>query len=144
MPREKPLDFNVVQTWLAAWDETELYSDAAVRHLASLIEDPYCLVVVTRGAGREAQSLVFRRRRFFNPIPPPARSDLGSRPARNIIFRWDGSRIHAGDVRDEPIIMKQGKQPCGFMEALACAHEYAKWGDERFIYTYDDSTWGNA
>jgi len=195
MAREKPLDFNVVQTWLAAWNETELYSDAAVRHLASLIEDPRCLVVVTRGVGGEARSLVFRRWRLFSPIPPPARSELGSRPARYIstisppagytskippmfpgsappaapssgqlwhhvdiqsaklfprrklgkVFRWDGTNwTHAGYVRDEPVIIKQGLEPCGFMEALAFAHENAKWGGEQVIYTHDDSTLGNA
>ncbi len=143
MAREKPLDLNVVQTWRAAWDETELYSDAAIRHLASLIEDPHCLVVVTCGVGREACSLVFRlRRRFCNPIPPPAST---TKPASDITFRSGGTDlIQAGDVGDEPIIIKQGKRACSFMQALACAHEYAKWGNEQFIYTHDDSAWGSA
>lgn len=123
MAREKPLDFNIVQAWLAAWDETELYSDAAVRHLATLIEDLHCLVVVTRGVSREARSLVFRRCRFRQP---------------------HGAQIRVGQARDEPIIVIRGKQRCSFMEALACAHELAEWGKEQVIYTYDDSTWGSA
>jgi hypothetical protein len=42
------------------------------------------------------------------------------------------------------IILNQGKQPGSFMEALACAHEHASWGNDQVIYTYDDSTRGNA
>jgi len=50
-----------------------------------------------------------------------------------------------GYVRDDPIISKQGKQDCGFMEALASAHELARWNKRaKIIYTFDDSTWGNA
>jgi hypothetical protein len=181
MAWERPLDVNIVQAWLAAWDEADLYSDAAVRHLSALIDDPKCLVVVTRGVGREARSLVFRRLRHVRPIPTD-RSEIGLRRATHIseilpifagpvppaapstgqlwrqvhtecanvdlrailekMFVWDGTAWIA--VRDQPTIMKQGKQPCGFMEALACAHESAKWGNEEVIYTYDDSTWGNA
>ncbi len=59
MAREKPLDLAVVQTWLSAWNESEIFSDAAVRHLQSLITDPLCIVVVTLGIGREPRSLVF-------------------------------------------------------------------------------------
>jgi len=51
MAQERPLDLNIVKAWLAAWDEADLYSDAAVRHLAALIDDPKYLVVVTRGVG---------------------------------------------------------------------------------------------
>jgi hypothetical protein len=61
MAREKPLDVAVVQPWLAAWNERDVFSDAAVQHLQSLITDTHCLVVVTLGAGREPRSLVFRR-----------------------------------------------------------------------------------
>jgi hypothetical protein len=61
MAREKPLDVAVVQAWLTAWDESDLFSDAAVHHLQSFITDPHCLVVVTLRAGREPRSLVFRR-----------------------------------------------------------------------------------
>jgi hypothetical protein len=59
MAREKPLDF--VQAWLAAWNERDVFSDAAVNHLRSLITEAHCLVVVTLGLGREPRSLVFRR-----------------------------------------------------------------------------------
>jgi len=181
MAQERPLDLNIVKAWLAAWDEADLYSDAAVRHLAALIDDPKCLIVVTRGVGREARSLVFRRWRsvnrnpsdrsavlsrgathtgeipplFHGPVPPAAPSigqlwhrvhtecaNADLRAMLDKMFRWDGSDWI--DLRVQPSIVKQGKQPCGFMEALAYAHEMAKWGDEEVIYTYDDSTWGNA
>ena len=134
MVREKPLDLNVIQTWLAAWDETALYSDAAVSHLASLIEDPCCVVVVTRGVGREVRSLVFRIRKG-----ECAASRTGERAAY-----WQSRTdfIHPGE-REAPIILMQGTSR-GFMEALALAHETARWHKQEAIYTYDDSTWGNA
>jgi hypothetical protein len=61
MAQEKPLDLAVVQAWLAAWNERDVFSDAAVYHLQSLITDLHCFVVVTLGVGREPRSLVFRR-----------------------------------------------------------------------------------
>src|SRR5262249_40172070 len=72
MARVKPLDLAVVQAWLSAWNERDIFSDAAVRHLQSLIMDPLCLVVVTLGVGREPRSLVFRRMKQMIPvlIPP--------------------------------------------------------------------------
>jgi len=72
MAREKPLDLSIVQTWLAAWNESDVFSDASARHLQSLITDPLCLVVVTLGVGREPRSLVFRRMKQMIPvlIPP--------------------------------------------------------------------------
>jgi hypothetical protein len=72
MAREKPLDLAVVQAWLSAWNESDIFSDASVRHLQSLITDPLCLVVVTLGVGREPRSLVFRRMKQMIPvlIPP--------------------------------------------------------------------------
>ena len=33
MAREKPLDSSIVQAWLAAWNERNVFSDAAVLHL---------------------------------------------------------------------------------------------------------------
>jgi hypothetical protein len=60
MARQKPLDPAIVEEWLAAW-ESGPSSDAAVRHLLSLITDPFCIVVVTLGVGREPRSLVFLR-----------------------------------------------------------------------------------
>jgi hypothetical protein len=63
MAQEKPLDVAVVQAWLAAWDESDLFSDAAVHHLQSLITDPLCLVVITLRVGREPRSLAFRRQK---------------------------------------------------------------------------------
>jgi hypothetical protein len=66
-------------------------------------------------------------------------------PKLEMVLRWDGADwVIAGYVFDSPSIMMQGKQVCGFQEALACAHGYAKWLDFEFIYTYDGSTWGNA
>jgi hypothetical protein len=67
MAREKPLDLAVVQTWLAAWDKSDLFSDAAIQHLQSLIRDTHCIVVVTLGMGREPHSRVFRRRKYVSP-----------------------------------------------------------------------------
>jgi hypothetical protein len=58
MARVKPLDLAVVQAWLSAWNERDIFSDAAVRHLQSLITDPFCLVVITLGVGCEPRSLV--------------------------------------------------------------------------------------
>ena len=176
MAREKPLDLKIVQEWLAAWDEAELFSEEAVRHLQSLIADPHCLVVITRGVGCECRSLVFRRWKWAFPtrpdradLSPPLASDLGKipsmysgavpplapkigqlwhrtgvRPER--ILEWDGVEwIIAAPVCDDPVIMKQGLQPCDFQEALAFAHEHAERDTcELFIYTCDDSTWGSA
>ena len=72
MAQEKPLDLSIVQAWLSAWNERDIFSDAAVRHLQSLIADPLCLVVVTMGVGREPRSLLFRRMKQMIPvlIPP--------------------------------------------------------------------------
>ncbi len=61
MGREKPLDLAIVQAWLAAWNERDVFSDAAVNHLRSLITEAHCLVVVILGLGREPRSRVFRR-----------------------------------------------------------------------------------
>src|SRR5262249_40523552 len=68
----------------------------------------------------------------------------GVRPER--ILEWDGVEwIIAAPVCDDPVIMKQGLQPCDFQEALAFAHEHAERDTcELFIYTCDDSTWGSA
>jgi hypothetical protein len=61
MAQEMPLDVAVVRAWLAAWNESDVFSDAAVHHLQSLIAEVHCLVVITLGVGREPRSLVFRR-----------------------------------------------------------------------------------
>jgi hypothetical protein len=72
MAQEKPLDLAVVQAWLSAWNDRDIFSDASVRHLQSLITDPLCLVVVTLGVGREPRSLLFHRMKQMIPvlIPP--------------------------------------------------------------------------
>jgi hypothetical protein len=72
MARERPLDLALVQTWLASRDEGELFSDAAIHHLQSLIADSHCLVVVTLGVGHEPRSLMFRRVR---QVLPPERDN---------------------------------------------------------------------
>jgi hypothetical protein len=196
MAQQKPLDLAIVQEWLAAWDESNIFSDASVRHLQSLITDPFCLVVVTLGIGREPRSLVFRRVKYtLPPVPPkPNIRDMSRRSSREAallrlregrerieqfrsmpvgpvapgapsvgqlwhqtgvksetvsklerVLRWDGAEwVIAGLVVDDANIMKQGKQACDFMEALASAHATTKWLDCDFIYTYDGSTWGNA
>jgi hypothetical protein len=75
MAREKPLDVAVVQAWLAAREENDLFSDAAVHHLQSLITDPHCLVVLTLPVGREPRSLLFRRvKRFVEAHHEPSAS----------------------------------------------------------------------
>jgi hypothetical protein len=61
MAQETPLDSAVVQAWLSAWNESDVFSDAAIQHLQSLIADTHCFVVITLGVGRESRSLVFRR-----------------------------------------------------------------------------------
>lgn len=200
MAQQKPLGLAIVQQWLAAWDESNIFSDASVRHLQSLITDPFCLVVVTLGIGREPRSLVFRRVKYtLPPVPPKANiHDMSRRSSREAlrlhslsrlrgrrerieqfrsmpvgpvapvapavgqlwhqtgvksetvpklerVLRWDGAEwVIAGFVVDDAIIMKQGKQACDFMEALASAHSSTEWTDCEFIYTYDGSTWGSA
>jgi hypothetical protein len=70
MTREKPFDLAVVQAWLSAWNERDIFSasDAAVLHLQSPITDPLCLIVVTMGVGRKPRSLVFRRWKRVLPL----------------------------------------------------------------------------
>jgi len=186
MAKEKSLDLAAVQTWLSAWEENDLYSDAAIRHLQSLIPDNHCMVVITRGVNCLPRSLVFRRWRRVELVPPtpaiqagrvrPASLDPdrmamfdGPNPptapiagqlwlqvdvtprqriyawAAQRIFRWDGTQwqLH-GYLRDEAVISVQGRQACGFAEALASAHAFARWNRCQTIYTFDDSTWGNA
>src|SRR5215471_21676543 len=86
MARQKPLDLEIVQEWLAAWDESNIFSDASVHHLQSLITDPFCLVVVTLGIGREPRSLVFRRVKYtLPPVPPkPNIRDMSRRSALEV------------------------------------------------------------
>jgi hypothetical protein len=71
MAKEKSLDLAAVQTWLAAWKEKDLYSDAAIRDLLSLIPDNDCMVVITCGVGCPPRSLVFRRLRRVLVLPKP-------------------------------------------------------------------------
>jgi hypothetical protein len=68
LAREKSLDAAIVRAWLAVWNESDAFSDAAVRHLQSFITDPLCLVVVTLGVGHEPRSLVFRHFRHVVPV----------------------------------------------------------------------------
>jgi|SRR5215472_13354561 len=185
MAKEKPLDLAAVQMWLSAQDENDLYSDAAVRDLLSLIPDNDCMVVITCGVGCPPRSLVFRRWRRVEVVPPtpttqsgrvhrmvldPDRVTMFHGPTLPIapitgqlwlkeagtpkwsvpwvtqkIFRWDGTQwqLH-GYLRDEAMISKQGKQVCGFAEALARAREDAQRLNLETIYTFDDSTCGNA
>jgi hypothetical protein len=89
---------------------------------------------------------------FVSPVAPKPRNDAqfwhqtGTGRRAQKVFQWNGADwMLYGYVRDDPIISKQGKQDCGFMEALAAAHEHARWNKHaKVIYTFDDSTWGNA
>jgi hypothetical protein len=104
MARVKPLDLGVVQAWLAAWDESNIFSDASVRHLQSLITDPFCLVVVTLGIGRKPRSLVFRRTKYTLPPVPPKPKDMprpSSREAASLRLRERRERIE--QFRSTPV-----------------------------------------
>jgi hypothetical protein len=67
MAREKPLDLDIAQAWLDAWDDGNPFSEPAVHHLQSLLADSHCLLAVTLNVGGEPRSLVFRRRRYVLP-----------------------------------------------------------------------------
>jgi hypothetical protein len=74
MARQTPIDLSIVKAWLAAWNESDVFSDDAVRNLLFLITDPWCLVVVTLGVGRDPRCLVFGHRKLMIPArisPPP-------------------------------------------------------------------------
>jgi hypothetical protein len=89
MAREKPLGLAIVQEWLAAWDESNIFSDASVRQLQSLITDPFCLVVVTLGVGREPRSLVFRRVKYMLPRVPPKPGTIERFRFREAVLRGE-------------------------------------------------------
>jgi hypothetical protein len=175
MAKERPLDLTVARTWIAAWKEKDLYSDAAVHHLHSLIPNNNCMVVITFGIGRAPRSLVFSCCRFVAVAPQSgmrffARTVVAECDINNIfassvapmapsdgqlwrqtdtspqkVLQWEGTRwVHYGYFREVTIISKQGEQECGFMEALASAHRLARWNGCEVIFTFDDSTWGNA
>src|SRR5262245_665105 len=87
MAREKSLDVAVVQAWQAAWNESDVFSDAAVLHLQSFITDPLCLVVVTLGVGREPRSLVFRRIKRVVPIP----TEITAKGGKDILVKREST-----------------------------------------------------
>jgi hypothetical protein len=101
MAQVKLLDLAVVQAWLSAWNERDIFSDASVRHLQSLITDPLCLVVLTLGVGREPRSLVFRRVKQMIPvlIPPLPALKPSDKPAgvvlRQLTEEERTARAHA-------------------------------------------------
>jgi len=175
MAKERPLDLNAVRTWIAAWKEKDLYSNAAVHHLHSLIPNNDCVVVITFGVGRAPRSIVFScwrfvavasqsRAAFFGktevaecdinqifagPVAPVAPGDeqlwRQTNTSDQNVLQWDGTRwVQYGYFRKVTTIIRQGEQECGFMEALASAHRFAKLNGCEVIYTFDDSTWGNA
>jgi hypothetical protein len=92
MAQQKPLGLAIVQEWLAAWDESNIFSDASVSHLQFLITDPFCLSVVTLGIGREPRSLAFRRvKRMLPPVPtrrPPPSREAALRELREQIEQF--------------------------------------------------------
>jgi hypothetical protein len=117
MAREKPLDLAVVQTWLSVWNEGEIFSDAAVRHLQSLITDPLCFVVITLTVGREPRSLVFRRMKQMIPVLVPPLPAL--KPTLYAVhgddgrwqFRTDGGRVLKQDIRPFPEVIVSPAAP---------------------------------
>ena len=94
MAKERPLDLNVVRTWIAAWKEKDLYSNAAVHHLHSLIPDNNCVVVITFGVGRAPRSLVFSCRRFVALASQSRAVFIG----KTEVADCDISQIFAGPV----------------------------------------------
>ena len=78
MAKERPLDLTLVRTWIAARKEKDLYSNAAVHHLHSLIPDNNCVVVITFGVGRAPRSLAWISEGANKSWCSPA----GERPAR--------------------------------------------------------------
>ena len=173
MARERPLAPATVEPWLAAWAR-DPFCDDSIRHLQTLIPDHHCFVVVTLGVGARPRSLTFRRWRHVVPVqwdvavqglrlpayesydmivgadapaaPRPGQFWHQTGTKKQSVFRWDGADWTLyGIVRDDPIISRQGKQECGFMEALAGVHDLARWNKGAdVIYTFDGSTWGNA
>jgi hypothetical protein len=114
MAQEKPLDSAVVQAWLSAWNERDIFSDAAVRHLQSLITDPLCLVVVTLGVGREPRSLVFRRIKQMIPVLIPPLPTL--KPTLYAVQGDDGRfQIHLEKRQGEEGVpgKREGGKPSG-------------------------------
>ena len=176
MAKERPLDETLVRTWMAARTEKDLYSNAAVHHLHSLIPDNnHCVVVITFGVGRAPRSLVsscwryvapasqsrahFSTRTevaecdinqiFAGPVAPVAPSDgqlwRQTDSAPQNVLQWDGMRwVQYGYFHQVTNIIWQADQDCSFMEALAYAHWCANMNGCEVIYTFDDSTWGNA
>jgi hypothetical protein len=112
MAREKPLDLAVVQRWLAAWNESDVFSDAAVRHLQSLITDPLCLVVVTLGVGHEPRSLVFRRMKQIIPVLIPPLPALT--PTLYAVQGDDGRFQLRSNARRAEIILRREEPPAAF------------------------------
>ena len=89
MAQQKPLDPAIVQKWLSAWNEGDVFSDAAVRHLLSLITDPYCFVIVTLGVGREPRSLLLGRvKRMLRAVPPEPLRPIPGIPRRDTAALW--------------------------------------------------------
>ena len=85
---------------------------------------------------------------FAGPVAPVAPSDgqlWRQTDMAQKVLQWDGTRwVQYGYFREVTAILRQGEQECGFMEALASAHRLAKSNGYEVIYTFDDSTWGNA
>jgi hypothetical protein len=109
MAREKPLDLAVVQRWLAAWNESNVFSDAAVRHLQSLITDPLCLVVVT--LGHEPRSLVFRRMKQMIPVLIPP---LPALTPTLYAVQGDDGRFQLRSNGRREIILRREQPPAAF------------------------------
>jgi hypothetical protein len=78
MAQEKPLDLAVVQAWLAAWNESDVFSDASARHLQSLITDPGFV------AGKPAPQLASSGSPAHQPINPAAPIAAAAKPAASL------------------------------------------------------------
>ncbi|MCK1542520.1 hypothetical protein IVB12_11310 [Bradyrhizobium sp. 179] len=86
---------------------------------------------------------------FVAPVAPVAPSDgqlwRQTDMSAQKVLQWNGTRwVQYGYFREVTSIILQGEQECGFMEALASAHWFAKLNGYESIYTFDDSTWGTA
>jgi hypothetical protein len=92
MAQEKPLDLSIVQAWLSAWNERDIFSDAAVRHLQSLINRA-CKSAISR---KRSLVLMGIRSGSTANLSIPTMARLGGTRSRILVRRCDrGARMWA-------------------------------------------------